>query len=493
MADSVKIRAVTGRPTALCGVKNTVRTLISIDTPPPKDDTERIPLKVAVVLDRSGSMRGEKLAYAKRAVRKLVKHLHTGDSLHFVTYDDRVNTVFTNGDLSDVGKELLYQQIDSVKVGGRTNLAGGLKRGVECLQEEKIRNEEEDGPCVRRVFLFSDGLVNAGVTSKSAILSQVDAYGNEGITVSTFGIGTDFDEPLMTAIAARGKGSYYFLGTMESIPRLVSKSVHSLLRLAGTEATMQIQGINGAIVSKVYDIRDEDQDTDRCNSEVSSSNKILGDVDLGDLHVDNTKQILVEFEIAPTTSMQGEKPPPTQMLNYSLSYLPTQQHDQPMEIDGGEGQVISTSSQQQLKASLNGTVWLGFTTDRSQLQADEDAEVAVAYAIQMHGIRESRALELVDQRQVEEAIKLKEQSIEELSKLLNKLALVQDNRDGCCVMLAKVLERARDLLEDMKSKDMLNPAEVSAFQMATRYEREVCCALSVSGLSYGEDSDSDDY
>lgn len=79
-------------------------------------------------------MRGEKLKFAKRACAKLVKHLDAHDVLHFISYDHAVLTVFSNGDLSEEGKENLKEQIQAVRPGGATNLFGGLQRAAELLQ-----------------------------------------------------------------------------------------------------------------------------------------------------------------------------------------------------------------------------------------------------------------------------------------------------------------------------------------------------------------------
>jgi len=143
----------------------------------PADDGEetRPPVSVACVLDRSGSMGGKKLDYAKRACKKLVKHLQVGDTLHFITYDDRVNTIFENGDLSDAGKEATKRYIDDVCPGSTTNLHGGLQRAATLLGSRadldgKAPAPVDDSKQVRRIFLFSDGLVNAMILGNRMLI-----------------------------------------------------------------------------------------------------------------------------------------------------------------------------------------------------------------------------------------------------------------------------------------------------------------------------------
>ena len=135
----------------------------------PASAHQRPPLRVCVVMDRdrSGSMHGDKLKHAKRAVRKLIKHLNVNDTLHFVCYDSDVATVFSNGDLSPEGKADLENRVREITANSATNLCGGLERGVQLLRSAPTGE-------TKRAFLFSDGLVNAGVQDTSSILQRID-------------------------------------------------------------------------------------------------------------------------------------------------------------------------------------------------------------------------------------------------------------------------------------------------------------------------------
>merc|ERR1719284_982506 len=97
----------------------------------------------------------------------------------------------------------------------------------------------------------------------------------------------------MTSIAERGKGSYCFLETAAVIPKLVSKSVHQLLAVAGTDARLDIRGVGGAVVTKVYGEPDGDNG---CGAATTGGSAALGIVSLDDLHSDNVRAVLVEFE-----------------------------------------------------------------------------------------------------------------------------------------------------------------------------------------------------
>jgi hypothetical protein len=307
--DELRVEVVPGRRLALSGVRNFVRVVLRIRTPADAGTPQRPPVSVACVLDRSGSMRGSKIDFAIRACKKLVKHLNAGDTLHFITYDVAVQTIFENGDLSNEGKEVLRVRIDAINAGGATNLFGGLERAAtllgsrapspEVLSERASPNRTLIGrpsTCnaseqVRRIFLFSDGMVNTGVTDPHVIKQHVSSWAAEGITTTTFGIGSEFDESLMRCIADAGKGSYHFLATAEDIPKYVSKSIHDLLNLYASEASIDIRGGLHTTIAKVYR-PDDDGD-----GNLHPAN--TGLLQLGDLHKANERMVLMELDIAP--------------------------------------------------------------------------------------------------------------------------------------------------------------------------------------------------
>jgi Ca-activated chloride channel family protein len=445
---AVELSALPGRETVLCGVKQKLHVLLQIRTGPP--ETARPPLSVAVVMDKSGSMRGAKLKFAQRGVRKLIKHLKPPDVLHCIAYDTHVKTVFRHGDLTEAGKEDLVQLVKGVTAGTATNLSGGLDAGFAELQdrsepEAEPQHQAEEG--CRRIFLFSDGLANQGEKNHSRILAKVDDYREHGVTVSSFGIGTDFDERLMTAIAHRGGGDYAFLESAEAIPKLVSKSVHSLLSLAGTEATLAVRGLNGAVVTKVYGDDDDAQ---------------LGAVPIGDLHAENLKQVLVEVELTPAAGPGGQVPPLQPVLEFELRYLP-----------------LNTAT----PASISGTASVAFTNDRASI-APEVGTVAAAVAIQQGATKDDQVLDLLAQGRIADARALKESSIEAMAEVLKTLGPNPDNREACAT-LARVLERARETLDAMQD----NSRSRQAMEMDMRYEQTVQRAMSVCRLSRGNDSD----
>lgn len=162
-------------------------------------------LDVAVVLDRSGSMRGDKLAGAKQALRTLVGAMTEGDRFALLSYADDVTVHQSLIRCTPKAKAALLEHIDALEAGGNTNLGAGLEYGLQALQHPG------DSANVRLALLVSDGLANRGVTD-AVQLGRMAAKGlSQDVMVSTVGVGLDFNEALMTRIADLGGGSYRFL------------------------------------------------------------------------------------------------------------------------------------------------------------------------------------------------------------------------------------------------------------------------------------------
>ena len=177
---------------------------IKVVSPDRPERPDRPNLNLSLVIDKSGSMADQgKMEHARRAAHRLVERLHRGDILSIVVYDDRVRVVRPAKKVTD--RNGLHRLIDRIYPGGRTNLAAGLEEGYRQARKKRKRGY------VNRVLLLSDGLANVGITDPEALRRKAGAMSESGISVSTFGVGLDFDEDLLAAVAYGGGGSYYYI------------------------------------------------------------------------------------------------------------------------------------------------------------------------------------------------------------------------------------------------------------------------------------------
>ena len=208
-------------------------------------DKKRAPLNISLVLDRSGSMSGDKIKYVKKAADFVVDQLSADDILSIVNYDDAVEITCTSQPIKN--KELLHAAIAKIYDRGSTNLTGGMLEGYT-----QVKSTKKSG-YINRVLLLSDGLANVGISEPVQIQSIAQKkFREEGIALSTFGVGADFNEDLMTNLAEYGGANYYFIGTPDQIPSIFAKELSGLLQVVAQNAKLNISFPNNLKCEKVY-------------------------------------------------------------------------------------------------------------------------------------------------------------------------------------------------------------------------------------------------
>ena len=207
---------------------------VTITAPARERRTDRPVAHVALVLDRSGSMAGRKIDMAKKAVEHAVRLLNDRDRLALVCYDNEIDTLLTATQATAEAKTLALSRLRATDARGSTDLCGGWLRGAA----EIGASEPGNSATVTRVLLLSDGLANYGQRDPEALARHAADLRARGITTSTFGLGADFDETLMSRLATDGGGHFYFIEQPAQIPDFFTSELGEALDVVARDARL---------------------------------------------------------------------------------------------------------------------------------------------------------------------------------------------------------------------------------------------------------------
>lgn len=199
--------------------------------------SERAPVNVAIVLDRSGSMQGEKIAEARRAAIAALQHLDRDDIVSVVTYQSTVDVVVPATKLHD--RRAVEEAIRRIGADGKTALFGGVSKGAREL--EKFLDENR----VNTLLLLSDGLANIGPSSPGELRQLGASLARQGISVTTIGLGLDYNEDLMTGLAMASDGNHFFVEEARDLETAFSKEFGGAVSVVAQGVRLHIRCAEG--------------------------------------------------------------------------------------------------------------------------------------------------------------------------------------------------------------------------------------------------------
>jgi Ca-activated chloride channel homolog len=196
---------------------------------------QRPPLNLAVVIDRSGSMSDGRIENAQKAALGIVERLGATDRVALVQYDDSADVLVPSIAMDVEGKTKLRTAIRNIQLGGSTNLHGGL-----ALGRDEVRRTFQ-GSQVSRVILLSDGQANAGIVDPRQIADTARMAANQGVRITSVGIGLDYNEDLMEAIAEAGRGQYHFVKVASDLDKVIAGELSSVQGTVATNVELHLK------------------------------------------------------------------------------------------------------------------------------------------------------------------------------------------------------------------------------------------------------------
>lgn len=358
-AKRVKLDVGLGNPILLADQPQKAYLKISLTGFELERPEERAPVNIAIVLDKSGSMSGEKIVRAREAARMAVDRLGSQDIVSVVTYDSTVRVIVPATRASD--RESIYRALNEVEAYGNTALFAGVSKGAAELR--KFLDRER----VNRVVLLSDGLANVGPRTPSELGQLGASLVRDGIAVTTIGLGLGYNEDLMTRLAFNSDGNHYFAESARQLASIFDSELGDVLSVVAQEVVTEIECAPGIRPVRILGRE----------GEISGQNV---KVYLNQLYSAHEKYVLVEVEVP--SRRDGE------------------------ELDLADVRVRYDNMQTRERDDLQQGVKAQFSGSAEVVEKNEDKDVMVAVVEQVATEKNEQATQLRDEGKVEEAQEL---------------------------------------------------------------------------------------
>lgn len=277
-AVTVKCRAELDREILPANAAQRAVVKITLDAPKASWATERPPINLAIALDRSGSMAGAKLEKAKEAAIEVLRRLNARDRFALVVYDSDVETIVPSQSAGNT--EWIIPRIREINSRGSTALFSGVSQAAAEIRKNL------SGDYIHRVILLSDGQANVGPRSADDLGRLGAAFFKEHIAVTTVGVGTDYNEDLMTRLAQNSDGNTYFVEESRELPRIFAAELGDVLSVVARQVRIEIDFVNGARPLRI----------------IGRDGRVSGkrvELSLNQLYGGQEKYVLVEVDLAP--------------------------------------------------------------------------------------------------------------------------------------------------------------------------------------------------
>lgn len=258
--------------------RHTNHILVKLKTPPAVDRLERQPLVIGLAIDKSWSMKGDKIDSTIEAACSLVNWLTRHDYITIVAYSADVQVVQPLVQLKD--KSAVIDKIRSIQVATSTNLSGGWLQTLKILEAANIPN------AYRRAILLTDGQATLGIKEPAQFNQIATDHFSRGISTTTIGFGEDFNESSLREIAVNGGGNFYFISSPEQTSEIFFREFGDIGALYSQATEVQLKFAAGVRMQELF-------------NEVPHSigNDDTVTIQVGDIRSDDTKNLVLAVDV----------------------------------------------------------------------------------------------------------------------------------------------------------------------------------------------------
>lgn len=395
-APDITVDVDVGEPMMIAGQEQSAYIKITLGGFALPQQQQRPPINLALVLDRSASMAGDKLEKAKEAALMVADRLQPDDIISLVTYDSVVDVLVPA--TRATARDAIREQVSALTPRGSTALFAGVAHGLEELAKNLSPSR------VNRMILLSDGQANVGPRSPNELGRLGEVAARQGISITTIGLGLGYNEDLMTQLAVSSDGNHAFVENATDLAQVFQHELGDILSVVAQDVEIEIELAPG-----VTPVRAIGRDA------TITGNKAR--VSLSQLYAKQQKHVLLEVKVPPGAA--GKK---RALADVAVSYAnmlskqkATRRAAAAVEFSAAPGAVAARQNKQVLEAAA-----LAIATDnnrkavalRDQGNA-RDAERVLQdnarYLKQEAARLQSKQLEVYGERNAQDAVQVKGQ------------------------------------------------------------------------------------
>ncbi len=352
----INIRSELGHSVLLKNKTQNAYLKIQIHGEEQTEKEERTPVNLSIVIDKSGSMSGAKLARAKDAAAMAINRLNENDIISVIAYNNKVEVLIPATKVTD--KKALTDKVDRLKSSGTTALYAGVTSGIGQVKEFLSQNK------VNRVILLSDGLANVGPNSPEELGKLGQQVAADGISVTTIGLGLGYNEDLMAKLAFNSDGNHAFVEDEEQLVKIFDSEFGDVLSVIAQDIEIEI-------------ILEEGIKPIRSLGRKAKIQSNKANFRLNQIYASQKKEFIIELQVPSNISAEELK-----VANINVRYL----------------NMDSKSREKQ-----NDTLTVKLVTSEKEWEANANTKVMTSVATQIGILENEKAVKLRDQGKISEA------------------------------------------------------------------------------------------
>ncbi|MBN1219574.1 MAG: DnaJ domain-containing protein [Anaerolineae bacterium] len=264
-----------------------------LDITPAADlPTSRLPLNLCLVLDRSTSMQGMRLQQVKEGTRQIIDRLNDDDALSLVVFGDRAEVILPSQ--KNVDKAMAKSIASTIQPSGGTEMLQGLNAGLQEL--ERHCTDES----VNHLVLLTDGQTYG---DEAGCIEKADWAGRNQISLTTMGIGSDWNENLLDQMASLSGGTSVYIDSPRKVVEVFKATIRNLSAVVARELTMSVSTSGGVTLKEAFLVTPHIRRLD-----IRADKTVLGPLGTG-----HDKTLLMEFRV-----LQETAPGPKRLLRLTI-------------------------------------------------------------------------------------------------------------------------------------------------------------------------------